>query len=138
MSKTHKHHLHQNHLLTCTAHTIIAKHKQIGNYLKVTCCHTYRPQLIEHVQKTIVADHTPLQISTLTPTTLANPSSTQGSLVFIRHPELNSRDVIPSSTQGMPRAKRLKNAIATDTAWRNSSYRQAHALLEPIGLTDTA
>jgi len=35
-------------------------------------------------------------------------------------------------------AKRLKNAIATDTAWRNSSYRQAHALLEPIGLTDTA
>jgi len=33
--------------------------------------------------------------------TLANPSSTQGFLVFIRHPELNSRDVIPSSTRGM-------------------------------------
>jgi len=40
--------------------------------------------------------------STLTPTTLANPSSTQGFLVFIRHPKLNSRDVIPSSTQEMP------------------------------------
>ncbi|QCD89395.1 hypothetical protein DEO72_LG4g339 [Vigna unguiculata] len=42
--------------------------------------------------------------STLTPATLANPSSTQGFLVFIRHPELNSREVIPSSTRGMPHA----------------------------------
>ncbi|QCD82771.1 hypothetical protein DEO72_LG2g3112 [Vigna unguiculata] len=42
--------------------------------------------------------------STLTPVTLANPSSTQGFLVFIRHPELNSRDAIPSSTRGMLRA----------------------------------
>jgi len=45
--------------------------------------------------------------STLTPATLANPSSTQVFLVFIRHPKLNSRNAtcltpIPSSTQGMP------------------------------------
>jgi len=45
--------------------------------------------------------------STLTPATLAIPSSTQVFLVFIRHPELNSRNAtcltpIPSSTQGMP------------------------------------
>jgi len=39
--------------------------------------------------------------STLTPKTLANPSSSQGFLVFIRHPEFNSRDAIPSSTRGM-------------------------------------
>ena len=39
-------------------------------------------------------------ISTLTPATLANPSSTQGFLMFIRHPELNSRDAISSSTRG--------------------------------------
>ncbi|QCD78443.1 Ribonuclease T2-like [Vigna unguiculata] len=30
-------------------YTIIAKHKQIGEYLKTPCCHTYRPQSIEHV-----------------------------------------------------------------------------------------
>jgi len=42
--------------------------------------------------------------STLTPATLADPSSTHGFLVFICHPELNSRDAIPSSTRGMPRA----------------------------------
>ncbi|QCE03973.1 hypothetical protein DEO72_LG8g2005 [Vigna unguiculata] len=42
--------------------------------------------------------------STLTPATLANPSSTQGFLVFIHHPELNLRDATPSSTRGMPRA----------------------------------
>jgi len=41
---------------------------------------------------------------TLTLTTLANPSSTQGFLVFNRHPEPNSRDVIPSSIRGMPHA----------------------------------
>ncbi|QCD79123.1 hypothetical protein DEO72_LG1g2762 [Vigna unguiculata] len=34
--------------------------------------------------------------STLTPATLANPSSTQEFLVFICHLELNSRDVILS------------------------------------------
>jgi len=39
--------------------------------------------------------------NTLTPATLANPSSTQGFFVFIRHPELNSRDAIPSLTRGM-------------------------------------
>ncbi|QCD90063.1 hypothetical protein DEO72_LG4g1015 [Vigna unguiculata] len=42
--------------------------------------------------------------STLTSTTLANLSSTQRFLVFICHPELNSRDAIPSSTRGMLRA----------------------------------
>jgi len=36
--------------------------------------------------------------------TLANPSSTQGFLVFIRHPKPNSRDAISSLTRGMPRA----------------------------------
>jgi len=41
---------------------------------------------------------------TFTLATLATPSSTQGFLVFIRHPELNSRDAIPSSTRGMPHA----------------------------------
>jgi len=30
-----------------------------SDYLKVTCCHTYRPQPIEHVQETIATDHTP-------------------------------------------------------------------------------
>jgi len=39
--------------------------------------------------------------STLTPATLTNTSSTQGFLMFIRHPELNSRDAILSSTRGM-------------------------------------
>jgi len=39
--------------------------------------------------------------SILTPATLANPSSTQGFLVFTRHPELNSRDAISSSNRGM-------------------------------------
>ncbi|QCE03723.1 hypothetical protein DEO72_LG8g1748 [Vigna unguiculata] len=103
----------QHHLLPCTTYTIIAKHKQIGDYPKVTCCHTYRPQLIEHVQETIVTDHTP----TLTPTKLANPSSTQGFLVFIRHPELNSRDAIWNSTRGMPR----------------DTYRQALPTSRPLG-----
>jgi len=42
--------------------------------------------------------------STLILAAFANPSSTQGLLVFIRHPELNSRDAISSSTRGMPRA----------------------------------
>jgi len=42
--------------------------------------------------------------NTLTQVTLANLSSTQGFLVFIRHPELNSRDAISSSTRGMLRA----------------------------------
>jgi len=30
-----------------------------SDYPKVTCCHTYRPQLIEHVRETITTDHTP-------------------------------------------------------------------------------
>jgi len=30
MAKSHQNHLHQHHLRTCTAYTIIAKHKQIG------------------------------------------------------------------------------------------------------------
>ncbi|QCE14498.1 hypothetical protein DEO72_LG11g1499 [Vigna unguiculata] len=29
-AKPHQHHLRQQHLLTCTAYTIIAKHKKIG------------------------------------------------------------------------------------------------------------
>ncbi|QCE04984.1 hypothetical protein DEO72_LG8g3026 [Vigna unguiculata] len=57
------------------------------------------------LRRAIYLDPSVLAItSTLTPATLANPSSTQGFLVFIRHPEFNSRDAIPSSTQGMPRA----------------------------------
>ncbi|QCD96049.1 hypothetical protein DEO72_LG6g751 [Vigna unguiculata] len=48
--------------------------------------------------------------STLTPATLAHPSATQGFLVFIRHPELHSRDAIPSSTRGMLRASPLSQA----------------------------
>ncbi|QCE06370.1 hypothetical protein DEO72_LG9g1382 [Vigna unguiculata] len=36
-------------MLTCTAYTIIVKHKQIGDNPKVICCQTYRPQPIEHV-----------------------------------------------------------------------------------------
>ncbi|QCD99836.1 hypothetical protein DEO72_LG7g1122 [Vigna unguiculata] len=51
---------------------------------------------------TIIAKHK--QIGTLTPVTLVNPSSTQGFLVFIRHPELNLRDAILSSTRGMSHA----------------------------------
>ncbi|QCD92737.1 hypothetical protein DEO72_LG5g806 [Vigna unguiculata] len=38
----------QHYLLTYTAYTIIATHKQIGDYLKMSCCHTYQPQPIEH------------------------------------------------------------------------------------------
>ncbi|QCE04320.1 hypothetical protein DEO72_LG8g2356 [Vigna unguiculata] len=53
--------------------------------------------------------------STLTPATLANPSSTQGFLVFIRHPELNSRDVIPSSTRGMYVLKPYPELNSRDT-----------------------
>ena len=30
-----------------------------SDYLKMTCCHTYRPQPIEYVRETIVMDHTP-------------------------------------------------------------------------------
>jgi len=52
--------------------------------------------LLTYTAYTIIAKHKPA--------TLANPSSTQGFLVFIRHPELNSRNAIPSSTRGMPRA----------------------------------
>ncbi|QCD93098.1 hypothetical protein DEO72_LG5g1169 [Vigna unguiculata] len=52
-AKPHQIHL-QHHLLPCTAYTIIAKHKQIGGYLKVSCCHTYRPQPIEHVRVTML------------------------------------------------------------------------------------
>jgi len=87
--------------------------------------------------------------STLTSTTLANPSTTQGFLVFIRHPKLNSRDAIPSSryrlTQHFRRqahqtfsspgeghvpsgAWRLKNSYVVAITWRNHSCRQAHAI----------
>ncbi|QCD89693.1 hypothetical protein DEO72_LG4g639 [Vigna unguiculata] len=55
-AKPHQLHLH-HHLLTCTANTIIAKHKQIG-YLEVPCCHTYRPQPMEHVRKPYYGSHT--------------------------------------------------------------------------------
>ena len=30
-----------------------------SEYFKMTCCHTYRPQPIEHVQESIAMDHTP-------------------------------------------------------------------------------
>ncbi|QCD96087.1 hypothetical protein DEO72_LG6g789 [Vigna unguiculata] len=54
LAKLHQNHLHQYHLFTCTAYTIIAKQKQIGDHFKMTCCHTYRPQPIEHVRETML------------------------------------------------------------------------------------
>ncbi|QCD90212.1 hypothetical protein DEO72_LG4g1167 [Vigna unguiculata] len=92
-----------------------------SEYLKMSCCHTYRPQPIEHVRETMLRIiHR--NASTLTSATLINASSTQEFLVFIRHPELNSRDVIPchnsrnatcltpilSSTQGIRSEPPLK------------------------------
>ncbi|QCE15081.1 hypothetical protein DEO72_LG11g2089 [Vigna unguiculata] len=61
-----------------------AKPHQIHLQHHLLSCTTY----------TIITKHK--QIGTLTPATLANPSSTQGFLVFICHPELNSRDAILS------------------------------------------
>ena len=66
----------------------------------------YRPKttklVSQQLRRAIYLDPSVLATtSTLTPATLANPSSTQGFLVFIRHPELNSRNAISSSTQGM-------------------------------------
>ncbi|QCD99831.1 hypothetical protein DEO72_LG7g1117 [Vigna unguiculata] len=126
-SKHHWHHLHQLPLHTCTAYTIIAKHKQI---------------------RAIYLDPFVLATtSTLIPVTLANPSSTQGFLVFICHPELNSRDVIPSSTRGISRLivqqlgltavkspsgghvppSALKITRSASTAQRDRPHRQADA-----------
>ncbi|QCE15177.1 hypothetical protein DEO72_LG11g2186 [Vigna unguiculata] len=54
------------------------------------------------LRRAIYLDPSVLAItSTLAPATLVNPSSTQGFLMFIRHPELNLRGAIPSSTRGM-------------------------------------
>ncbi|QCD83939.1 hypothetical protein DEO72_LG2g4288 [Vigna unguiculata] len=88
----------------------------------MTSCQTYQPQPIEHVRETMlrIIHHnarwsSQIRTCTLTPATLANPSSTQGFLVFIRHPEHNSRDAIPSSTLGMLRAKPYPELNSRDT-----------------------
>ncbi|QCD89526.1 hypothetical protein DEO72_LG4g472 [Vigna unguiculata] len=69
-----------------------------GKYLKVPCCHTYRPQPIEHVQKSCYGSHTVTLGQSIGPIrtghnqhthtgTLANPSHNSKFLVFIRYPE---------------------------------------------------
>jgi len=100
----------------------------------MTCCHTYRPQLIEHVRETIATDRSlqrpkttnqlrktiyldPFVLattSTLTPTTLANPSSTQGFLVFILKGSSCS-SAIPSLTRGMPFPTQLEECHVLNT-----------------------
>ena len=63
------------------------------DYFKVTCCHTYRPQPIEHVQEKHATDHTPQRQVEFPYTNIVRivhsptRATTQGFLVFIRHPE---------------------------------------------------
>ncbi|QCE15238.1 hypothetical protein DEO72_LG11g2247 [Vigna unguiculata] len=94
----------------------------------MTCCHTYRPQPIEHVRETMLRIiHHPsvlAKTSTLTPTTLANPShnsrvprahppsraTTQGiPRALTPIPSHNSRDTFRAITQGTPAIPPLKH-----------------------------
>ncbi|QCE00693.1 hypothetical protein DEO72_LG7g1983 [Vigna unguiculata] len=123
-AKLHQNHLHQHHLLTCTAYTIIANHKQIGTcenhcYGSYTvtpggvpkCEHSsQRPKTTKLVsqllRRAIYLDPSVLATtSTLTPTTLANPS--HNSRVPRVHPPFRATTqqmLFRARTQGIPRA----------------------------------
>ncbi|QCD82724.1 hypothetical protein DEO72_LG2g3064 [Vigna unguiculata] len=111
----------------------------------MTCCHTYRSQPIEHVRETIATDHTPQRQVEFPNTNIVRNvprlpnSSTQGFLVFIRHPELNSRDAIPSLTRGMSFRAQLEechvfnpypelNSRDTRNRLAGNTYRRAQSL----------
>jgi len=76
----------------------VPKYEHSSHRPKTTKLVNYLLRRVIHLDPSILAT-----TSTLTPATLANPSSTQGFLVFIRHLELNLRDAIPSTTRGMLR-----------------------------------
>ncbi|QCE14557.1 hypothetical protein DEO72_LG11g1560 [Vigna unguiculata] len=88
--------------------------------------------------------------STLTPTTLANSSSTQGFLVFIHHLELNSRNAtcltpIPSSTQGVHSELNSRNtskptfkALPLPDRLAGDAFRQARTVSKNTHTADSA
>jgi len=41
------------------ATTMLFVSTSTSDYFEVTCCYTYRPQPIEHMQEIIATDHTP-------------------------------------------------------------------------------
>ncbi|QCD83144.1 hypothetical protein DEO72_LG2g3487 [Vigna unguiculata] len=79
--KPHRLHLHQHSLLTCTAYTIIAKHKQIGTLTPATLANPSSTQGF-----LVFIRHPELNSRD------AIPSSTRGMYVLNPYPELNSRD----------------------------------------------
>ncbi|QCD97285.1 hypothetical protein DEO72_LG6g1995 [Vigna unguiculata] len=94
VATSHQDHLHQHHLFTCTAYTIITNHKQIGTAI-------YLDPSVLATTSTL----TPATTSTLTPATLANLS--HNSRVPRVHPPSRATTqemLFQATTQGIPHA----------------------------------